>query len=505
MAHEADSELEYLSPNFDPASVTVPRLRSILVAHDVTYQSSAKKPQLIQLFNENVAPQAKRILSARSRIKPSTRRIVDVPSSQDTAAAQPDSDGEDRPPPPQIKRGKRTSKATKQPVPGEKKDDAPPPRLSAGGTATRRSSSKHGRSSEPEADERPAPRRSRHSTAPPVGARQELEPENWHTEGDDSPFTADNPFQSGSSPPPAALTSAGEQRRRASGLAEHKEKRISNVARRRTEFVGPQRDGITVPTSKTFEIPVSMLQKNVKDGSDALEPGEEFTPEEQQELIKVEKSDGRKDLVPGRSRKSTQRSTGVARIAPWAVSLAMLGGLATVWRQEKLEVGYCGIGRPSTSLAGVQIPDWASVLQPQCEPCPQHAYCYQNLETLCEQDFVLKPHPLSVAGLVPLPPTCEPDGEKARRVKAVADRAVEELRERNAKFECGKLVDESGKHIPSVEMDEQELKQEVASKRRKGMSQEEFEDLWKGAVGEILGRDEVVSGVDGYVHHAFLA
>jgi hypothetical protein len=29
------------------------------------------------------------------------------------------------------------------------------------------------------------------------------------------------------------------------------------------------------------------------------------------------------------------------------------------------------------------------------------------------------------------------------------------------------------------------------------MSQDEFENLWKGAIGEILGRDEIVSDVDG--------
>jgi hypothetical protein len=109
---EGDSELDYLSPDFDPASVTVPRLRSILVAHNVAYPSSAKKPQLIQLFIENVAPQAKRILSARSRIKPSTRRIVDVPSSQEVVSAEVESENEAPPPLAPPKRTKRSSRST---------------------------------------------------------------------------------------------------------------------------------------------------------------------------------------------------------------------------------------------------------------------------------------------------------------------------------------------------------------------------------------------------------
>jgi hypothetical protein len=41
------------------------------------------------------------------------------------------------------------------------------------------------------------------------------------------------------------------------------------------------------------------------------------------------------------------------------------------------------------------------------------------------------------------------------------------------------------------------LKKEVSKKRRKGMSEAEFEELWGGAIGEIKARDEVVSVADG--------
>ncbi|KAI9742951.1 MAG: hypothetical protein M4579_007751, partial [Chaenotheca gracillima] len=117
--------------------------------------------------------------------------------------------------------------------------------------------------------------------------------------------------------------------------------------------------------------------------------------------------------------------------------------------------------------------------------------------TKCEPDFVLQPHPLSLGGLVPLAPTCEPDGEKARKVKAVADRAVEELRERRAKYECGDLIDEKNKAVkPSVEISETKLKEAVGEKRRKGMTQSEFENLWQSALGEVLNRDEILVGTD---------
>ena len=44
----ADME-DYLEEGFDPRSVTVPRLRSILVTHNVEYPATAKKAQLVEL------------------------------------------------------------------------------------------------------------------------------------------------------------------------------------------------------------------------------------------------------------------------------------------------------------------------------------------------------------------------------------------------------------------------------------------------------------------------
>lgn len=307
-------------------------------------------------------------------------------------------------------------------------------------------------------------------------------------------FSDENPFQSGSSP-----SAPGEHRRRSAATSSEKRKNSSH--RRRTESIPSsalkQEDGIVVPTSKIFEVPLSRLNQPAikKEPEDEMEAGEGFTPEEQLDLVRERAAKGETDILPPRRKKRSKKSA-IPKSAPWVVLMALMGGYGTWWRQEKLAVGYCGIGRPSNAISNVQIPEWASALQPTCEPCPQHVICYQNMETRCENDFVLQPHPLSLGGLVPLPPTCEPDGEKVRRVKTVADRAVEELRERKAQAECGTLKDNKGKDIPA-EIDEQDLKKEVSKKRRRGMSEAEFEDLWKGAIGEIMGREEVVSSSDG--------
>lgn len=210
-----------------------------------------------------------------------------------------------------------------------------------------------------------------------------------------------------------------------------------------------------------------------------------------------------KDLVKHQKKPAST----AAKTAPWALLVAVLTAVAGWYRQEKVAVGYCGVGQPQWSLAEVDnVPVWVhETLQPQCEPCPQHAICYPNMNVECEHDFVLKQHPLSLNGLVPLPPTCEPDSEKEKRIKVVADRAVEELRNQRAAYECGddSLTSSTASHSPrdqpsttivspvKLELSEEQLKETIAKQRRKKMSPEEFEDLWNSALGDIKSRDEV--------------
>jgi hypothetical protein len=492
MSYEPD-ELEYLSPDFEPSSVTVPRLRSILLAHSVNYPSSAKKPQLIQLFNEHVASQAKKILSARSRTKRSTRGIVDVPSSQ--ASTVDDEEEEPIAPPPTTSKTRSSRKTTRVSEDTDATLVAPTPAKS------RRGTSKHAKTSDVEPEQRPTQRRSRPSKTPVVKAEEE-EHEPWqHRQDVDSPFTSDNPFQSGSSPP-AEARSTSHRRRTSQGPVKDKRK---STSRRKTDSVNlPQHDDdIKPPSRSTFEMPVARFGRKkklieVEELDNELVPaGEEFTPEETLDLVRERAKSGELVVVPPRRRKK-QSSTSLAKIAPLSILAAMLGGFGFVWRQEKIEVGFCGIGRePSTELGDIKIPDWAKVLQPQCELCPPHATCYQNLELSCDSDFILKPHPLSLGGVVPLPATCEPDSEKAQRIVTVAERAIDELRIRNAKFECGEALAEDGKPPASPAIPEDELRETMSAQKKKRMTDEEFAELWKGAIGEMLQRDEIVSDTDG--------
>ncbi|KAF2753759.1 hypothetical protein EJ05DRAFT_521630 [Pseudovirgaria hyperparasitica] len=487
-----DPDFDYLQPGFDPASVTVPRLRNILLSHDVNYPSSSKKPQLIDLFNEHVSPQAKRILSARSRTKRSTRGIQDVPSSN-ASVIDEEEDFERDITPVTTTRTSRRSRA----APSE---EAGPIELPGRRTPARSVASKQSRQSSLQVEDKLNRRRTRMSATPAttIKSEEDSESESHQNNDEESPFTTDNPFQSGSSPLMPDAKPKRDFRRKTLDPPEAHEKRRSGASRRRTDvpLSAHDEDKQISRSSRRSIVPVSqIIPKEEEEDSDEPEAGEEFAPDAQLELEQDRALAGNTGLVPARRQQVTRRPAAV-KPAFLSVLTALAVGIAALWRQEKLTVGYCGIGHHSQELAGVEIPEWADPIRPQCEPCPQHAYCSENLQTTCETDFILKEHPLSLFGIVPFPPTCEPDGEKTRKIKQVADRAVEELRERNAKYECGELKDDQGKKIESPAIPEVELKQTVSEKKRKGMSDAEFEDLWRGAIGEILGRDEITSTVN---------
>ncbi|KAI6806446.1 hypothetical protein KC327_g16785 [Hortaea werneckii] len=387
-------EQDYLEPNFDPSTLTIPRLRSILVAHNINYPSSAKKGQLVDLFSEHVLPQARKLRNANARVKRTSRGIEDVASAQ--GPVDEEEEVEVRRPPSSVSRKSSTRRSTRART--EEAEDAPPTaRSTRYSTAPpehtpRRSIGKSGvvrKNEEVEEKEdgghvakRPASRASRVSAVTPR-ARTTGRDE------DESPFSNDNVFQSGGSPPPTR--SRDTERRRTTMLASRDaERRRSRDARRRTEGVTPMReqtDGAVVPTRKTFDMPVSQSREQ------ELQPTEEFTPDEEQDLVHAEQSG---ELAPTR-RRPRHPASHAAKTAPWAISLAMLVGLGTFYRQEKLE--------------------------------------------------------------------------------------------QNAKYECGEAS--------KAEVRESALKDTISTRRRKGMSNEEFEDLWASALGEIQNVEEVVSGTDG--------
>ncbi|KAI8182608.1 Inner nuclear membrane protein SRC1 [Colletotrichum sp. SAR 10_75] len=493
-------EYEYLQPGFDPKSLTVPRLRSILVAHEIQYPSTAKKPQLVDLFNEEVLPQAKKILAKQARAKRSSKGIVDMGSNHESESF----DDYDLAPPPRRRttRSQSPRKASTR-VKSEEYDQQPPAPISPTKRKVR-ASSRQPVEPEPyyepeqveqlerfeqpvfEQPEPPKSVRTKRNVTPHI-KQEESEEDFFKKRRESEYFSMDNPFQSGSSPAPIKTPATG-RRRTGQDLFQN------DSVRRRTDGHHAEERPKSSRKSQAFEVPVStLLREDTPEYQPAeiVEAGEEFTPDAQFEMEQEMAASGESALAPRRTPARPRRS--VAKPF-WALAVSLLGAYGAWYRQEKVAVGYCGLGRPATQIipADIPVPDWAVQLaEPQCELCPQHAYCYEDFSVRCEPDFILKPHPLALGGLVPLPPTCEPDGEKVRRVKAVADKTVEELRERRAQFECGDSTDEAQQAPEGPAIDEEELKKVISAKRSKKMNKQEFDDLWVAAIGDVKGREEV--------------
>ncbi|KAH7328880.1 Man1-Src1p-C-terminal domain-containing protein [Stachybotrys elegans] len=479
---------DYLQEGFDPRTVTVPRLRSILVTHNVEYPATAKKPQLVALVTDHVLSQAPKLRAQREKAKRSSFGIVNAGSAEDIPGW---ADHDLRPTPGTAKRSKSPRKTSTR-IKTEEVDDRMPPALSSPTKRASRSASRQLSHFDDQEDVvvPQSARRSRRTITPqikpdpepPVQYEDEdtTDEETPVPDHDESVFTDDNPFQGGGSP---NLKTPTNRRRTAGGESTTKR---SRSARRRT-------DGYQEPrTPRLSDGPALRPQYQTPEG--VVEPGEEFTPDEQLELEEAA-SKGEVTIVPRKQPNLPRRRAGLK--TPLLVLFVTLLGAYMAWyRQEKIAVGYCGLGRPANSIIPPEIPVPDVILpfiEPQCEQCPSHAaYCYEDFSVRCEPDFILKQHPLSLGGLIPLPPSCEPDGEKARRVKAVADKAVEELRERRAKFECGDAIDEEGTVPDTPTMAEEELKQTVSKKRSKRMNSDEFDDLWIAAIGEVTSREEVV-------------
>lgn len=487
---------EYLTPDFDPATLTVPRLRSILVQHDVSYPSSAKKSQLVDIFNDSVKPQARRILKSQASVRRSARGIEDVPSSRETSVTQTEEEEEPEPVTSPRRTARRSARQSTFDSLHDGAEEETPRVARTSRQASTRPSAQPVETVESHVTPRSPTRRTRQSIATPAIKVEDHDDDRRHDSG--SPFSSANPFQSGSPQYNTPTTVNGASRRRTLGPVSAKSETRTSSSRRRTE--GPTRN-----TSSNLDLTDGTLvsrkrypaEHEAEPEDEEVEAGEEFTPEAQHELEVEARQEGHALVRPPKRRRVAGPANPVLKVAPWAISLAMLAGFGYVWREEKVAVGFCGVEQSSSSLGRVHIPDWAEFLQPHCEPCPPHAYCYSNLEVSCEPGFIMQPHPLSIGGLVPLPPTCEADGEKARRVKTVADHAVEELRERNAKWECGELKNEQGKRARSPEIQEPVLKKVFENRRKRSMSQEEFEELWAAAIDDIVQRDEIQHSVDG--------
>jgi hypothetical protein len=67
-----------VAEDFDPGHLKIAELRGILLKHDVPYTPTAKKAELVQLFQKNVYSKAEEILELHRQLKPNAKGIINL-------------------------------------------------------------------------------------------------------------------------------------------------------------------------------------------------------------------------------------------------------------------------------------------------------------------------------------------------------------------------------------------------------------------------------------------
>ncbi|OWZ78131.1 hypothetical protein C365_02922 [Cryptococcus neoformans Bt85] len=79
----------YLAEGFDPSTLRVPQLRSVLLAHGKGYPSRFTKAELVQEFITHITSQAPDLRSAAANVHPSNKGIISVSDNGDETPAIP--------------------------------------------------------------------------------------------------------------------------------------------------------------------------------------------------------------------------------------------------------------------------------------------------------------------------------------------------------------------------------------------------------------------------------
>ncbi|KAK6505007.1 inner nuclear membrane protein enriched at telomere/subtelomere region [Arthrobotrys musiformis] len=555
-----DDETYYLQPGFDASSLTMPVIRNLLLKHEIDFPSNVKKAKLVEIFETELAPQAPRLLAEAGRVRASARGIVNAedygtigepevgrtpkkraPRRKASSVATTTTDYDETTGDEDIVATVR--KATRK-VATPRKRTASPVKRGRKSSAMVQQETDDDEGATIVVEETPRARRGvRRSLAPktpePVKQPSPSPPPEHVAAVDDEPvFSNENPFQMGSSP---RYQQPVDTNRRRTMLDKATPRQVDS-SRRRTEGLPsvrrspqtPEFDRVS-PLPNLSPTPVKMIPmskfksltpdrksianmqaeidsnnneierrifgnnevyiKEEDQSLDMLEPGEEFTPEEQ---LEVELEDENANAVTKLARRKGQSELGTTlmSILTTLFSIAIVA-YAAWWREEKIKVGYCGIGKPAIRNTGYL--EWADKIVPQCETCPSHAVCRDRLSTECYTDYVLVPHPFSLGGLIPLAPTCQPDSEKIRRVSVLSEAVITKLRDRAAAIECGyiKATSEEEQGIS-----EKDIKDALYEMKSPTLSDDQFNELWFNAVQDLENKDEVVttmtSGGDRY-------
>ncbi|KIJ44119.1 hypothetical protein M422DRAFT_30633 [Sphaerobolus stellatus SS14] len=449
---------EYLERDFDPNSLTVPHLLSILTFHNVRYPTPHTKAKLVQTFNEEIAPRA--VKYKRERLKregsvASSHGITDGLTGESLSGDEP---VREEPPAPRRSTRRLSRPPSVEPV---ARPDPPKRRRSSAGPTLLRAPAPKAEPQEPilveesEPEDEPVkkvgrPRKSVAAAGPQ--ARRVSQGEDVEGWSDNNIFQSGVDSSSPARPSPTRTTAARRptRRGRTSLSAPPQVPSSSPFAAPSTAFEpqlpaslergtlspmsSPTQEGVRNRRKTELFRSSSPLVERVEEDDEQGAVGEDDIPESQKSLVDQVSS----ALASGGSgRAVARRLADVDGTPAWLRVLAGLlmliaSGMTVSYKQYSTSVGLCAPGSNTNAVIEHNLQERKAAraaadecqrlhsgdessynetcpsgdslfefLEPlDCTPCPDHAFCTPDTVT-CDESFVLRPHPLAQVPLLP--------------------------------------------------------------------------------------------------------
>ncbi|KAH3670632.1 hypothetical protein OGAPHI_001147 [Ogataea philodendri] len=477
-------DLEYLQPSFDPHKVTVPRLRSILVDRQIEYPSSAKKTDLINLYEQHIRPNAATWLQ---EYKHSLSMDVSIegPESPNRSSRK-------------SSRNATPEKRTRKPKSPKLDQTVPQKRGSEESTPKRKKLARKKRNADESgvSDDAESPTVSRIEKSVSAGIKSPLSLEKFEGEelvaGDD---ISEILSRLGSPQRKEVLLNPANE----SNQSVEAELELEPEVQLEFEEVlsGPSR--LLDPTFKDDEHTLKSLNDSahLSEGSEGSLTDVEQEIAMKEEAVAVE-TEAKVDTseteikdeevaeveveVPVPAETTKPESKGSFKYAllllPFVASL--LG-----YRSMAVDVGFCGREGSIRKVGSYITSDLPQIshfidktdafldsIKPACVPCPAHAMCDYDSRIECESGYTVSQPWQSVFGLVPRMQECVYDSKRLEKIRLMTEFTLGLLRRKNGK-----------------EMTLEELHNFLKATKSNGMDDEDFEEYWYRFVTEEISKE----------------
>lgn len=195
----------------------------------------------------------------------------------------------------------------------------------------------------------------------------------------------------------------------------------------------------------------------------------------------------------------------ITRIVSQGIAIFVMISYLLWFRTQKQALGYCETSYSGpfkrepldlASDANVSTKFWHTV-SPECIECPPHAVCEPDMHLWCVDGYVLRRHPFSLGGLLPISPRCLPDTQRQQEIREVKAVLLDELRKRHAINECGYLssvdLEEVAAQVTSGDgMDDSDMNEFLMKIKSEDTDMAKLKDLLSAAIPEIEAESDII-------------